>query len=196
MVFRFFAAFGMLFATISISAQRAVPEPSQPDANTSMAYDIARIATSVQTMTRTLKDFVDKFAKVEGIALSEKQQRLVTGMQILVQAEQRLAVLQKFQIELVEKEAQIRSRLAQIEIDLNPQQIDRSVAFEGGTQSPEIKENRRRTLMAERSSLTSVMQQVQVNLIEAGNSVREASALVTRLRRTFLPMVERELSEQ
>ena len=147
-------------------------------------------------MNRSLKDFFDKFAKVEGISLNEKQQRLVTGMQLLVQAEQRLATQQKFQVELVEKEASLRSRLSQVEIDLNPQQLDRSVAFEGSSQTPEIKDNRRRALQAERASLQAVLQQLQSNLQEASRSVRDAQSLVERLRRSFLPLVERELIEQ
>jgi len=125
----------LLACASGVSAQQAV------DPNTSMAYDISRIAASVQTMTKTLRDFVDKFAKVEGISLAEKQQKLIVGMQLLVQAEQRAATLQRHQIELVEKEGTLRARLAQVETDLNPQMIDRSVAFEGTTQTPEIKEN-------------------------------------------------------
>ena len=49
---------------------------------------------------KDIKDFVDKFAKADGLTLGEKQQRLVVGMQLLVQNEQRLATQQKFQIEL------------------------------------------------------------------------------------------------
>lgn len=176
-------------------AAQQVPAASQNqyDPNANFSYDVSRIAASVQVLTKTFKDFVDKFAKVEGLSLGEKQQKLVVGMQLLVQNEQRVANLQKFQIEMSEKESQIRSRLAQIEIDLNPQVIDRSVAFEGSSQTPEIKENKRRTLQAERNSLQPV---IQSNLQDVSNSVREALTLVPRLRRTFLPQIERELSEQ
>lgn len=183
-------------AAIAASGQAAAVQPQPYDPNASMAYDISRIAVSVQTMTKTLKDFVDKFAKVEGLTLSEKQQKLVMGMELLMRSEQRVATLQKFQIELVEKEGQLRSRLAQVENDLNPQGLDRSVAFEGSTQTPEIKENRRRALSAERASLQSVLQQIQSQLQTVGSDVREAQNLVSRLRRTYLPQVERELSDQ
>jgi hypothetical protein len=185
-----------LAAATMTSAQTAPVQPQPYDPNAGMAYDIARIAASVQAMTKTLKDFVDKFAKVEGVALNEKQQKLVMGMQLLIQAEQRMATLQKFQIELVEKDGQLRSRLAQVENDLNPQNIDRSVAFEGSTQTPEIKETRRRALVAERASLQSVLQQMQSHLQTVGGDVREAQNFVYRLRRTYLPQVERELGEQ
>jgi hypothetical protein len=180
------------FAVAAHSQQTA----NQYDPNANLTQDVSRIAISVQALTRTFKEFVDKFAKVDGLNLAEKQQKLVVGMQLLIQNEQRVATLQKFQIDMAEKESQIRARLAQIEIDLNPQSIDRGVAFEGSTQTPEIKENRRRTLQAERNSLQPVLQQIQNNLQDAGNNVREAQALVQRLRRTFLPQIERELAEQ
>ncbi len=186
-----------LFAFVASAAAQSVPPPQIPyDPNTSMAYDVNRIAASVQTMTKTFKEFVDKFAKVDGISLSEKQQKLVLGMQLLIQAEQRMATAERRQVELVEKEGQFRARLAQIENDLNPQSLDRSIAFEGSTQTPEIKENRRRALQAERTSLSSVLQQVSQNLQAAGNDFRDAQNLVYRLRRSFLPQVERELTEQ
>ena len=185
----------LLLAAVLLGCASAATAQQPVDPNTSMAYDINRIAASVQTMTKTLRDFVDKFAKVEGISLAEKQQKLIVGMQLLVQAEQRAATLQRHQIELVEKEGTLRARLAQVETDLNPQMIDRSVAFEGTTQTPEIKENKRRALQSERTSLMSVLQQLQRDLTEASSSVREAQALVYRLRRTFLPQIERELAD-
>lgn len=185
-----------LFVAATTTALGQNPPAQQYDPNASMAYDISRIAASVQGMSKALKDFVDKFAKVEGLTLSEKQQKLVMGMELLIRAEQRVATLQKFQIELVEKEGQLRSRMAQVENELNPQSIDRSVAFEGSTQTPELKENRRRALAAERASLQSVLQQLQSQLQTIGGDVREAQNLVYRLRRAYLPQVERELTEQ
>ena len=184
-------------AAIAVPAQQASNSNSIPyDPNANVPFDLARIANSVQTLSRTFKEFVDKFAKVDGLTLGEKQQKLVTGMQLLVQNEQRVATLQKFQIDMAEKESQIRSRLAQIDIDLNPQSIDKSMQFEGSTQTPEIKENRRRTLTAERNSLQPVLQQVQNNLQDTSYSVREAQALVQRLKQTFLPQIEKALGEQ
>lgn len=188
------ALFALMLASVSVFAQSSTAAP--PEAGVNMAYDIARIAESVQSMTKTLRDFVDKFAKVEGLTLAEKQQKLIVGMELLIRAEQRVATLQKFQVELVEKDGQLRSRLAQVENDLNPQGLDRSVAFEGSTQTPEIKENRRRALAAERTSLQTLLQQMQSQLQTAGSDVRDAQYLVVRLRRTYLPQVERELADQ
>ena len=187
----------VIAAAFGCAAQQPANNVAAPyDDGANVNENVARIAVSVQSLTKTLRDFVDKFAKADGLTLGEKQQRLVVGMQLLVQNEQRLATQQKFQIELAEKESQIRARLAQIDIELNPQSIDRSVAFEGSTQTPEIKENRRRVLAAERAGLSIVQQQIQSSLQDATSSVRETLGLVNRLRRAFLPQVERELADQ
>jgi hypothetical protein len=184
-------------AGFAVSGQQASSANAGPlEQSGALNDDIARIAASVQTLTRTFKEFVDKFAKVDGLSLGEKQQKLVVGMQLLIQNEQRVATLQKFQTDMAEKESQLRARLAQIDIDLSPQSIEKSVVFEGSTQTPEIKENRRRTLLAERNSLQPVLQQVQNTLQDTSYNVREGQQLVQRLRRTFLPQVERELAEQ
>ena len=160
-----------------------------------MSADLARISRNVDTMTRAFESFIDKFEKVGGLTLTEKQQRLIMGLELLVRTEQRVATLQKFQIELVEKQGQSRARLAEIERDLMPTSIDRSVTFEGSTRTEELRENRRVALAAERTSLTALIQQVQRNIDETSVSLRCAEMLAARLRQEFLPQIERELMQ-
>lgn len=187
--------FILLLSTAALYAQNVQPlSPSQYGDN--ISYDIRRIAESVQTLSARMKEFVDKFEKVGGVNINEKQQKLIMGLEILVRAEQRVATLQKFQIDLVEKQGTTRARLAQVERDLMPQSIDRSVAFEGTTKTEEIRESKRNALQAERTSLQSLLNQINSNLADANDSAREALNLVQRLRRTFLPQIEREMAEQ
>lgn len=192
-----FFVLSMIFSVASAESYAQNPTPVQyADPMANISSELTKISASVQTLNDRLKAFVDKFAAVGGLTLTEKQQRLVMGLEILVRAEQRVATLQKFHIELVEKEGTTRARLAQVERDLRPQSIDRSVAFEGSTQTVEIKESKRETLQAERTGLQSLLQQIQNNLSDANYQAREAQSLVQRLRRTFLPQIERELAEQ
>lgn len=192
-VFIYAAFFALPVVVCAQNNSSGVPQYSDPIAH--IANDIGKITTSVQTLNERLKEFVDKFEKVGGSNFSEKQQRLVLGLELLVKSEQRLATLQKFQIELVEKQGVSRARLGQIDRDSLPQSIDRSVAFEGGTKTEEIRESRRNALQAERQSLQLLLTQINSNLAETNDSVREAQYMVQRLRRTFLPQIERELSE-
>ncbi len=163
--------------------------------NAAIAQDVSKIAVSVQALSKALRDFVDRMGKAEGVALPDRQQKLILGMQLLVQAEQRLATQQRYNVEVAEKEISVRGRLAQIDIELD--QLDRTYPsnIEGSTRTPEIREVRRAALQAERTTLQNGLQQIQAALTDAQSSVRESRDLVIRLRRTYLPLVERELAE-
>lgn len=178
-----------------VSAQAPVSAYPQ-DPMSAISIELTRISRSVQSLTESMKSFVDKFSKVGGLTLTDKQQRLVLGMELLVRAEQRVATLQKFQIELVEKQNESRAKLSQVESDLRPRNIERSTAFEGTTETEELRESRRNRLQNERTNLRELLNQIQLNAAETAEGLREAQALVARLRRTFLPQIDRELYDQ
>lgn len=158
-----------------------------------IASDISAISKSVQTLNERMKEFLDKFGKIGGLNLSEKQQKLLLGFEVLNRAEQRLATLQKFQIELVEKQVTVRTRLIQIEQEIKPESIENSTAFNGSTKTVEIRENRRRTLDAELRSLQGLSTQIQSNLLQTNDELRDAQQFVHRLRRILLPQIEQEI---
>jgi uncharacterized protein YukE len=184
----------LFLAAAAVSAQERTA--GQFDPLTSIAVDLNRISSSVQMLNERMKSFVDKFEKVGGMTFTEKQQKLVLALEFLVRAEERLATLQKAQIDLVEKQGTTRSRLAQVERDAAPQGIDRSVVLEGTTRTEEIRESRRNTLTAERASLQSLLGQINANLSDTADAVRDAQVLVQRLRRQYLPQIEREIFDQ
>jgi hypothetical protein len=180
----------------SASAQTvnsAQQQPVDPIANISM--ELSNISKSVRTLSEQLRQFVDKFEKVGGLNLTEKQQRFIMGLEILVRSEQRVATLQKLQSELVEKQIQLKQRLKQVELDLRPQSIERSTSLQGSTDTVEIRENRRDALLDYQASLNLALQQIERNLYETDSGLREAQAHVSRLRRSLLPQIEKEISE-
>jgi hypothetical protein len=188
----------LVFAFVcSVSAQAVNPaySPQQPplDPIANISVELSNISRSVAQLSERMKQFVDKFEKVGGLTLSEKQQRFIMGLEILVRSEQRVAILQKALSDLTEKQIQVKSRLTQIEFDLRPQSIDRSTSFEGSTQTVEIRETRRDKLLAEQKSLTQLMQQTDRNVYEADSALREAQSHVARLRRSLLPQIEKEI---
>ncbi len=188
--------FVVLFTSIAVAAQTGAPAHQSVDPMAQIAADVSSVSRSVKTLSDRLKEFVDKWEKVGGLTLTEKQQRLVLGMEMLMRAEQRVATLQKFQIDLTDKQNEVRSRLTQIESDLRPRNIDRGLALEGTTETEELRETRRQKLQNERSALNNLLQQVERNLADANDNVREAQSLAFRLRRTFLPQIEREIYDQ
>lgn len=166
------------------------------DPMTALSADVSKISTSVRTLTDTLKAFVDKWEKVSGLTLSEKQQRLVMGMELLSRSEQRVVTFQKAQIELTEKFNASRNRLAQVEIELRPRNITNSTTYAGTTETEELRESRTKRLQSERTSLVQLLASIQTSLTQTADDLRDAQGLAYRLRMTFLPQVERELYEQ
>ncbi|MBK6587218.1 MAG: hypothetical protein IPG22_02700 [Acidobacteria bacterium] len=98
--------FAFLFSSsIAVSGQvTGSGQPAAPigDPIASIATDLRRMSTSVQTLNERLQNFVDKFEKLGGLSFTEKQLELVLGMELLVRAEQLIATHQKTQIELTE----------------------------------------------------------------------------------------------
>lgn len=187
----------MVSGSVCAFGQGPVAAPTYvADPMANISFELTKVSRDVTALTKTLKSFVDKFEKVGGITFNEKQQKLIFGMELLQRAEGRLAVLQKAQIDLTEKFNETRAKLAQNEIDSRPRNIERAFALAGTTEVQELRENRRDKLQAERVSLTTLAQQIQTNLAETTDGVREAQSLVSRLRRLYLPQIEREIYEQ
>jgi hypothetical protein len=176
--------------------QQQLQQQQSLDPMANISVELSNISRSVAQLSERLKTFVDKFEKVGGLSLSEKQQRFIMGLEILVRSEQRVATLQKAHSELLEKQIQIKTRLTQIELDLRPQSIEQSTMFEGGSsQAPEIRETKKNKLIAEQRALGTLMQQMERNIYETESALREAQSHVARLRRSLLPQIEKEIGE-
>jgi hypothetical protein len=193
----------LLTFAFSVSAQLANPgyatvQPQQPsgDQLANISAELSNISHSVALLSERLKTFVDKFEKVGGSTVNEKQSRFIIGLELLVRSEQRVTTLQRAYTDLLEKQIQIKTRLAQIDLDLKPQSIEQSTIFEGGSsQAPEYRENRKNKLLLEQRSLVTLIQQVERNINETDAGLREAQSHVARLRRTLLPQIEKEITE-
>lgn len=180
-------------APVKTIENQTLPPNSNPIDNISL--EISKISKSLQTFNKRLKELLDQSALARGTQLNERQQKLLLAFEILNRAEERLAVLQRFQIDLAEKESSVRSRLAQIEQDARPESIDRSVAFVGTTKTEELRENRRRAVDAERGNLSSLASQIRANITQTTNELRQAENLVQTLRKKILPQIEIEISD-
>lgn len=184
------------FALGSVAIVGQTPADSPPDPMANIAVELTRVRAAVASLSKSMIDFVDKFEKVGGITINEKQQKLVMAMEVLQRVEARLAGLQQAQVLQVEKLNETRAKLAQNEIDSRPRNIDRSFAMEGTTELVELRENKIAKLQTERVNLTALARQLESNLAETNEAVRDAQLMVNRLRKQYLPQVERELLEQ
>ncbi len=143
-------------------------------------------------VSENFKAFLEKLP--QGLTFSEKQQNLLLSFEILNRAEQRLEILQKFQIELTEKQAELKNRLTQVEQDMTPQGIERSVTFLGTTNTEEVRDSRRKMLESERNNLRQLLLQVGQNLSDTSNEVRDAATFVKKLRERILPQIEQQVA--
>lgn len=191
------SAHGVAFAQTAPPEKAVANENLPPLANPidNISLEISKISKSLQTFNKRMKEFLDQSALNRGSQLNERQQKLLLGFEILNRAEQRLAVLQKFQIDLAEKESSVRTRLAQVEQDSRPDSVDRSVAFVGTTKTEEMREGKRQNLNAERSNLSNLLLQIRGNLSQTSNELRQAEALVQSLRKKILPQIEMEIPD-
>ena len=188
----------LLVLSIPIYAQNTQPaaqpeQPTQPvNPVENISAELTKVSKSLQVFNKNFKAFLDRLP--QGVKFSDKQQNLLLGFEILNRAEERVEILQKFQIELTDKQANVKTRLAQIEQDITPEGIDRIVALFGTTKTEEYRESRRKTLESERYSLRQLAAQLNQNLSDTNDELRQASAFVKRLREKILPQIEQEIT--
>lgn len=195
-----FVLFVLLINAVASSAQNGQtnqPNYTQPqiDPVQNISQEITKISKSIQGFNANIKELLEKMQVGKGMQLSERQQKLLLGFEVLNRAEQRLEILQKFQIELTQKDGEVKTRMAQVEEELFPGSIDRSVAVIGTTRGGEVRDNRRRTLETERRSLQNLTAQINRNLQQTSEEMRQAESFVTNLRRKILPQIEAEISD-
>lgn len=167
----------------------------QGDTLQNISQEITKISKSVQNFNNGIKELLEKLMVGKGMQLTERQQKLLLGFEVLNRAEQRVEILQKFQIELTQKEGEVKTRLGQVEEESFPDSIDRSVAVIGTTRTEEMRQGRRQTLNSERQSLQNLLAQIRRNLSQTNEELRQAEIFVSTLRRKVLPQIEAEISD-
>ncbi len=112
----------------------------------------------------------------------EKQKRLLLNLDILTRAEQRADGLRKQLFEMIEKENTIKSRIDQIETDSRPEIINRSATFSGSMKPEEVREQRKKSLDAEKQNLQSLLNEIQLTRAKLTANVQRSDAMVEKLR--------------
>lgn len=191
-----------LEARAQTPATRPASQAPQPVAQSggnsieTMAGEIGLLRKSVQSLNARLREISDKLPAPETSAsVSSKEQaaRITLHLDLLSHAEQRAEALRKQLLELTEKETALRSRLVQIDEDMRPESIERVTGLNGSTRTPELRETRRRVLEIERRGYDSLLAQTSQSRVRLEDDVKQADALVSRLRQRVLPLIEKEI---
>jgi hypothetical protein len=180
-----------------------VPEQSatlQPNgsATETVAKELEQLRKSLQTLNARLREISDKLLAPDtnpSVSPKESQNRISLSLDLLSRAEQRAEILRRQLLELTEKEIAARNRLVQIEEEIRPESIERTLAVVGSTRSLELREVRRRVLDNERRGYESLLNQTLQSRVRLEDDVKQADALVAKLRQRVLPLIEKEIEK-
>jgi peptidoglycan hydrolase CwlO-like protein len=194
----FLCVFVLLFSSFAFS--QTAPIIVKNDEKTeqtleNISNELTQLTKSLQTFNQRINEFLESVNKYKGIQLSEKQQKLLFGYEILNQTEQLTATLRKSLIETGEREATIKRRLGQIQFDLRPENIDRSIQLQGTTKAEEARENRRRTLENERNTLQNLLYEVENSRNQISENLKEAEQFAQSFRKSLFSQIRNAMED-
>ena len=141
--------------------------------------------SNTNTNAANIRELNERLKKLEGNQNStydEKQKRMLLNLDILTRAEQRSDSLRKQLFEMIEKENTVKSRIDQINNDIRPEMIERTLQLAGSMKPEDIRENRRKSLAAERSNLESLLMEIVNNKNNVSVTLQKSDQLVEKLR--------------
>ncbi len=159
--------------------------PTQPTTEPQTTEETIPTADAEGETNTQIKELNSRIKKLESAKKGEpdqKQQRLLLNLDILSRAESRAESLRKQLFEMIEKENSVKTRLEQIQYDARPELIDRSVALVGSFRPEELRDQRKKSLEAEKRNLESLLTQIQTSRTTLESNVEKADALVEKVR--------------
>lgn len=188
---------GRRSSTSTAQARESSPDISpNADSNNVVANEIELLRKSLDTLNVRLREISEKVPASDsnpGGSPNDKQTRIALGLDLLTRAEQRAELLRKQLLELIEKETTLNGRLVQLEEDIRPENIERSMSLTGTTRTAELRETRRKVLETERKGTESLLELTTQGRDRLEDDVRRADAMVSRLRQRLLPLIEKEI---
>ena len=198
----------LLLICVSTLAQTSESRQSTPEIDRNLpqnansvdlvANEIALLRKSVETLNARLREISSKLSSPnlnQRSSSTGRQNQLSEHIELLSRAEQRAELLRKQLLELVEKEAALKGRLVQIDEDMRPETIERTMTLAGSTRTSEIRDVRRRVLENERRGVESLLSLTSHSRSRLDDDVRQADHLVSRLRQRLFPLIETEIEK-
>jgi hypothetical protein len=172
--------------TVSNNIENAVrvADEQDPSANSSERI-IAELTDRIKALESAKKEDYD-----------QKQKRLAMNLEILTKAEQRVESLRKQSFDMLDKENSIKTKLEQIDSDLRPESIDRSIAFVGSLRPEELRASRKKSLEAERTNLQNLLTEVQRTRSNLDLNLQKADLLVEKLRTKLEAEIDTALEDK
>lgn len=178
---------------ISTADQQASEPDNTPDTSgqtqTSRRTNRNRATTVPQesqedSMRRTVNELSSQVTKLsEKLSQMESQQRTLVDLERLSRADQRAETLRAQLRDVQEKEANLQARKEQLEYDLKPDNIERSVATFGTTHPEEARDARRRSLENEKSRVQTQLDLMVTSRQRLETAIATADQEADRLRK-------------
>ena len=180
-----------------VSAQTSSQAVQPSSASTDLvASELALLRKSLQTLNSGLQAITEELLSPDSKQSdNEKVKQIATNLDLLTHTEERAEVLRKQLIELIEKETAYRTRMTQMDEDMRPENIERSMAGIGGTRTAEMRDTRRRSLDSERKGLESLLSITAQSRIRLEEDVRQADLLVAKFRQRLFPLIDKQLEK-
>jgi len=190
--------FLLFVVSATVAAGQTTANPAPGASSDDVAKQIGMLRTSVQSLDATLNDIADKLIPVLTKAkdpAAETQGRISSSFTLLTQAEQRAEMLRRQLLELIEKETLYRTRIAQLDEDMRPENVERALNPYGTTRTAELRDTRRRVLETDRRGYVSLLALTTEGRTRLEEEVRQADALAQRLRLRLNPLIEKEIDK-
>lgn len=143
------------------------------------------------SMRRTVNDLTTQVTKLsEKLTQMEQQQRTLVDLERLSRAEQRAEALRTQLQGVQEKEMNLSTRMEQIDFDLKPENIERSVATFGSTRPEDAREARRRALESEKIKIRAQLDLLVTSRQRLESAIATADLEVDRLRKRIDDVTE------
>jgi hypothetical protein len=170
--------------------------PAGANSIETVANELELLRKSLQTLNARLREISEKvLAPGSSAGGDNKQDRLARSLDLLTRTEQRAEVLRKQLFELIEKETSLRTRLVQVDEEIRPESIERTMNLVGTTRTAEMRDTRRRVLDNERKGVESLLIQTGQSRLRLDEDVKQADALVYKIRQRLFPIIDRELDK-
>ena len=189
------SCFPVLLSGTVYAQQSPPPSPGSTDP---VANELSLLRKSLQTLNSRLQIISDGLLAPEAKGETESKERLkriATNFDLLTHAEERAGILRKQLIELIEKETSFKMRLAQLEEDMRPENIERTLSTYGTTRTVELRDTRRRVMENEKRGVESLLQLTTQGRIRTEEDVRQADQLVAKLRQRLFPLIDKEIEK-
>ncbi|MEO6589377.1 MAG: hypothetical protein ABIP06_08735 [Pyrinomonadaceae bacterium] len=179
------------FGIFTVSAQTENTRTSYAIEN--ISTEISKISKSLDDLNKKLGSFSETFNSNQGLRLTEKQQRILFAFEMLNRSETRLSTLQLLKIQLADREATTKRKIAQLEDSLRSENIDRTL--NGTLDAEAVRSARRRTLQNERNDLSKLLNEIQNSINDTDSEIFQTQLFLRKIRQQIFPNVEKEISD-